>query len=153
MKKQVIQIELFSKEILIVERSIDDWMTMKTQAKSLWQSSVFISELRRELYFSNIRDVRWKTRHTQLDLPQKKRLEKPKELTDEQRKERDKFLAGILEKTKEGRKKNFVHYRQELLAKLARQEERFWLQTTLNKLEELNDFRKKDIWKKNRELK
>jgi len=55
------------------------------------------------------------------------------------------MLSEMLEKTYEARKKNFTIERQRILKELAKTEARFNLQTTQDKLEELNKLRQQNL--------
>jgi hypothetical protein len=68
-----------------------------------------------------------------------------KTFTSEERKNIEEQIRLWLEKTFENRRKNFLLRREEILKELARDEERFWLETTMSKLEELNRIKNNDL--------
>jgi len=141
--KDIVILTTWDKEEIIVELNMEDWIMIKSDCKSNWEDWVFINALQRYIKFSNIKNEQWKTQF----ISDTKKIEAPKkiELTPAERKIRDKMISEMLEKTYEWRKKTFFKVREWILKQLAKSEKRFNLQTTLEKLEELNKLRQKNI--------
>lgn len=146
--KNIVILTTWDNEEIIVESDMEQYLIIKSECKSKWEDWIYISKLQRYIKFSNIKNEQWKTQF----ISEMKQIEAPKqiELTDDERKARDKMINEMLEKTYEWRKKRFYEERKWILKQLAKSEKRFNLQTTLEKLEELNLFRQKDILLNNR---
>lgn len=142
-------LETRDKEFIEIQIDIEKRLQIKSEAKSKWEDWIFIKWLKRFIKFSNIKDERGKMQYISLPSPEIKPRD-IKEMTEEERKNRKILLDKIWEETKEGRKKKFIEQRKDILKRLEVSEKRHWIQTTLNKLEELNVFRKKNIFKKNK---
>lgn len=141
MKKEITILQTWDNEEIILEVEFSKWISTKTEAKSKWEDWILIKSLNRYIKFANIKDEKWKTQYLSLEAPKKDF----KWFTPEERKNFNKAKETILEKTKEWRKKRFLETREKILKQLARDEEMFWLDTTINKLEEYNILKNKDL--------
>jgi len=142
-KQDITILTLWSNETVIVKMDIEDFIQMQKQDLMDWEKEFYIASLRRTITYSDIKWKQWKTNF----ISDTKLIEAPKkiELTDDERKARDKMINEMLEKTYEWRKKTFFKTREWILKDLAKAEKRFDLQTTLEKIEELNKLRQKNI--------
>lgn len=140
--KDIVIITTWDNEDIIIEFWMEQWLMVKSECKSKWEDWIVINALNRFIKFSNIKNEQWKTRY--ISLPSPKEV-KNINLTPEQRVKRDKMIAEMLEKTYSNRRKTFLETRKDILKQLAKSERRFKLQTTENKLEELNILRQKAI--------
>jgi len=120
---------------------IEQFLQMQREDMTAWIKEFYISSLKRTISYSDIKGKQWKTNYLSIEAPKKEF----KESTPEERKARDKMLSEMLEKTYEARKKNFTIERQRILKELAKTEARFNLQTTQDKLEELNKLRQQNL--------
>jgi len=141
MKKEIVILQTWDNEEIILEVEFWKWIATKTEAKSKWEDWILIKTLNRYIKFANIKDEKWKTQYLSLEAPKKEF----KWFTPEERKNFNKAKETILEKTKEWRMKKFITKRENILKQLARDEERFWLDTTISKLEEYNILKNKDL--------
>ena len=141
MKKEITILQTWDNEEITLEVEFSKWIATKTEAKSKWEDWILIKSLNRYIKFANIKDERWKTQYLSLEASKKDF----KWFTPEERKNFNKAKENILEKTKEWRKKRFLETREKILKQLARDEERFWLDTTISKLEEYNILKNKDL--------
>jgi len=140
-KKDITILTLWNEEKVIVDMNIEAFIEMQKEDKSLWEKEFYIYKLQRTITYSDIKGKQWKTNYLALPEPKKEY----KEPTPEERKARNKMLKEMLDKTYEARKKTFSIERKRILKELAKAEKRFSLQTTIDKLEELNKFRQKEI--------
>ena len=133
-------LETWDWEKIEIPFEFEVWLNTKTSAKNNWEDWIYLKSHNRYLKFSNIKDEKGKVKYISLPEP----VKEFKELTKEERENRDKMLSEIMEKTYEKRKENFIKRRKEILKELERNEKKFWLETTIEKINILNDFRKKD---------
>jgi len=139
--RDVTLIETWDNKIFQVEINIEEWINTIDNLQNQWKKKIYLESYKETLYFSNIKSEKWKTQYIALPKP-----EKQKRLYTETEKEQSRAnLKKALDVTFKWRKKNFIKHRIEVLERLAQNEKRFWLQTTLEKLQELEQFRKKDI--------
>lgn len=129
-------------EEIFVERTKEQINKAIDEAISIKRNYITIDYLDRDIYFNYIKDKRKKVKYLALEAPKKEF----KWFTPEERKNFNKTKEIILEKTKEWRMKKFLIRKENILKQLARDEERFWLETTLNKLKEINNL-KLELWK------
>ena len=135
MKKEIVILTLWSEEKIEIENiSYENFIKQMEEKKKAGSDWINISSLRRFLKFSAIADIKWKTNFIALESPK----QEYKELTKQEREKRDDYIKKMLEDTFPRRKKNFIlNTRVEILENLAKQERYFWLQTTKEKLQEL----------------
>lgn len=141
MKKEITLITTWDNEVIELNASFDEWIKSKNWAKAKWEDWFKPKWVDRYIKFANIKDERWKTQYLALEAPKKEF----KLFTPEERKNFNKAKEIILEKTKEWRMKKFIAKRENILKQLARDEERFWLETTISKLEEYKILKNKDL--------
>lgn len=130
-------------EVIELDVNIEHYLHLKSQAKQNWEDWIYIDKYKRFIKFSNLKDEKWKTLYISLPAPEVKLIE----LTPEEREKRNRMISKIMDKTYEWRKKTFVEDRFEILKRLAEREKNFWLQTTKDKLLELEWFKKKEMQK------
>lgn len=142
--RNITLITTWDNEVIEVEIDFDTWLSKKNEAKKQWLDWVLLKKQKRFVKFANIKDEQWKTRYFE----EKKRIEAPKrELTEEERQKRNKFIIFCLEKTKENRRKNFIEERERILNNLAKMEKSWWMETTKSKLDKLAYYIKQEkIW-------
>ena len=131
-------------EEIFLEYSLESINKAIDEAIAIKRNYITIDSLKRDIYFNYIKDKREKTRHIALLETTTKQLP-PVELTLEQRRIRDEKIKEIMEKTKPWRKKSFIEYRDGVIKKLQDSEKYFGLQTTSSKLDELMEFKRKEI--------
>ena len=131
-------------EEIFLEYSLESINKAIDEAIAIKRNYITIDSLKRDIYFNYIKDKREKTRHIALLETTTKQLP-PVELTPEQRRIRDEKIKEIMEKTKPWRKKSFIEYRNGVIKKLQDSEKYFGLQTTSSKLDELMEFKRKEI--------
>ena len=131
-------------EEIFLEYSLESINKAIDEAIAIKRNYITIDSLKRDIYFNYIKDKREKTRHIALLETTTKQLP-PIELTPEQRRIRDEKIKEIMEKTKPWRKKSFIEYRNGVIKKLQDSEKYFGLQTTSSKLDELMEFKRKEI--------
>lgn len=140
-QKNITILILWNDEKVIVEMDIEEFIEMQKEDLSLWEKEFYLSQLKRTISYSDIKGKQWKTQYIALSEPKKE----SKEPTAQERIERDKMISEMLDKTYENRRKTFLGTRKDILKQLAKSERRFKLQTTEEKLEELNILRQKAI--------
>ena len=128
-------------EEIFIEHTKEDINTAIDQAIAIKRNYITINHLDRDIYFNYIKDKKRKIRHYSLPQPEQKKLA----YTPEQNIEVQKKIDKMMEITYEWRKRNFMNNRQVILEKLAKTEKQFEVTTTLDKLEELNLLRQKQI--------
>ncbi len=141
MKKEITLIKTFDNNEYQIQINIRDWNKLVSDTKAKWENKIFLKDYNENLYFSQIKYEKWKTQYLALEAPKKEF----KWFTPEERKNFNKAKEIILEKTKEWRMKKFIIKRENILKQLARDEERFWLETTISKLEEHKILKNKSI--------
>lgn len=143
MKKEIVILTLWSEEKIEIENiSYENFIKQMEEKKKTGSDWINILSLRRFLKFSAIADIKWKTNYIALEAPK----QEYKELTKQEREKRDDYIKKMLEKTFDWRKKKFIlNTRVEILENLAKQERYFWLQTTKEKLQELEWFIKNNL--------
>lgn len=140
-EKNITILTLWDNEKVEIEMDIEEFIQIQKEDKELWEKEFYVIKLKRSISYSDIRGKQGKTNYIALPEPKKEF----KELTPNERRDRDKMLKGMLEKTYNARKKTFTETRKNILKELAKSEKRFNLQTTIQKLEELNQLRKENI--------
>lgn len=147
-------IETFWWDIYEINMDFEDFLKYEKVQKSKWETDLILKDYQVAIKFT---DIKKKTGKRSLFSPDKlppsgeliednKRLwPGTKTFTSEERKNIEEQIRLWLEKTFENRRKNFLLRREEILKELARDEERFWLDTTISKLEELNRIKNKDL--------
>lgn len=112
-----------------LEESIEDYLTMKSYQKSIWEDGFKSNKYREYIKFANLSSEKWRTLYIALPEPKKKL-----EMTDKEREETQEFIKNVMKRTEEWRKKRFLEQRQEILQNLANREKSFWMDTTLSKI-------------------
>lgn len=165
-KEEVVIIKTFDEKEYIVKTNIRDWNALVWQAEKSGQKKIFLKDYNENLYFSTIKNEKWKTLYKSLPEPVKTTLismsstekqnlkqnnpvlyNKMNAEENEARQKRNKTIKEILEKSLETRKKKFLEEREMILKKLAITEKNFWLTTTIDKLKDAEKY-KKDLIKK-----
>lgn len=141
--KEITILKTWKWEEFEIEMKYEDFLIFENNLKSNWEEWFDSKKYRRFIKFSSIEHKIWKTQF--LSLPQPK--EKPKLYTEEDKQKSREFHKKILEKTFEWRKKNFIHRRNETLKRLAIEEKNFWVETTIDKIQDLMKYRKADVKK------
>jgi len=142
--KDITVLTTWADETIEIKSNIEHWLMVKNEAKWNWEDWIYIEDLKRFIKFSNIKDEQGRTLYIALPTPKTEKKD-IKDMTPEQRKERQELLDRIWEQTKDWRKKKFIESRKEILKRLAVDEDRHWLETTRSKLQDLENFRKKSI--------
>lgn len=144
MKKEIIILTTWGwKDIYHIDWNIKDYMNMKTQAKQNWEDWFWSEKYQTFIKFASLEKEQGKTQYIALPEPKQEK----KELTPKERQARDKMLKEILDKTYNNRKKKFIERRAILLRDLAKEEQGFWLETTLNKLQQYKKAKIKNLIK------
>lgn len=143
MKKEITKLITWENEIIELEISFEDWIKTKTFAKSKWDDWIYILNNSRFLKFSNLKDEIKQIKF--ISLPQAKKEKKV--YTKEEWEMYRRIKEEALRKTFEWRKKRFIQRRTEMLKRLAEDERDFWLETTLEKLEQFNKLKIKQWYK------
>lgn len=164
LKEDVVIIKTFDEKEYIVKTTIREWNALVEQAEKLGKKKIFLKDYNENLYFSTIKNEKWKSLYKSLPEPVKTTLismsstEKQKlkannpALYDKMdyeenqaRQKRNKTIKDILEKSLENRKRKFLEEREKILKKLAITEKNFWLTTTLDKLKDSEKYQKLKI--------
>ena len=140
-QKNVTILTLWDWEQIVVNVDIEEFMQCQREDISNWIKELYLSEFKRTVSYADIKWKQGKTRHYYLPQPEQKKLA----YTPEQNIEVQKKIDKMMEITYEWRKRNFINNRQVILEKLAKTEKQFEVTTTLDKLEELNLLRQKQI--------
>lgn len=161
--KHITILTTWEDEKLTIDIEFKKWLEVKSEAKSKWEDWIFLQAYQRYIKFSNLKDERWKTQYLSLPEPKEESLsmlwslEKKKLLEnnpnkyyelERKDKERRRKIAEYVKNNNniiELRKKNFLEKRAEILKRLAFEEKELWFDTTISKLEELENFKKQEI--------
>ena len=141
MKKEITLITTWDNEVIELNASFKEWTDSKNWCKARWEDWFKPKWVDRYIKFANIKDERWKTQYLALEATKKEF----KWFTPEERKNFNRAKEIILEKTKEWRMKKFIAKRENILKQLAKDEERFGLETTLKQLQEYKILKNKSI--------
>ena len=128
-------------EEIFLNHSKDEINNAIDEAISIKRNYITIDYLNRDIYFNYIKDKKTKIRYPALEQPK----QEPRELSNKERKQFEEIKKDFLKKTFEWRKKNFIEKRKKILEELAKDEERFWMQSTIKKLEEYKILKNKDL--------
>jgi len=132
--KNIVIVTTFdNEEYILNNKTLQQWNDMVEKLTKDWKKKVYLLNYDCNLYFSQIKKEKWKTLY--LSLPTPKELKKL--YTEEEREESRKRNQQILKKIYPNIKKNFILKRDEILKKLAFEEKKFNLETTIEKLEKL----------------
>lgn len=140
--KEITILKTWKWEEFEIEMRYEDFLIFENNLKSNWEDWFDSKKYRRFIKFSSIEDKIWKTKY--LSLPEPKQKNNKLYTEEEKRKSRE-FHKKILEKTFEWRKKNFIYRRNETLKRLAIEEKSFWIETTIDKIQDLMKYRKANI--------
>jgi len=134
MKKDITILQSWGwKDIYHIDWNIKDYMNMKTQAKQNWEDWFWSEKYQTFIKFASLEKEQGKTQYLSIEATK----QEFKESTPEEREKFEKFKHAMLKETYEWRKRKFHEKRKEILEQLARDEKRFELETTLDKLLEL----------------
>lgn len=136
-KEEVTILTLKNNEKIELPINIDKYLELEKELKANKEQGIYIKSLKRQITFFNIIDIQGKTKHLSLEAPKKEY----KEPTPEEKIKHIAFVKEMLEKTYDWRKKRFRERRDKILKSLAQEELKFKLETTLNKLKELESKR------------
>lgn len=134
LKEEVTILKTWKWETIEIDMKYEDFLLMEVDLKSKWEDWFNSSKYRRYIKFSSIEDKIWKTKY--ISLPEPSKWTPYHKLS---KKEKDKIqekISEMMDKTYEARKKKFIERRKDLLDKLKKEEEYFWLKTTNEKLSE-----------------
>ncbi len=164
--KEVTILKTWKWEEFQIDMKYEDFLVFEKTLLNKWEDGFNSSDYRRYIKFSAIEDKIWKTLHLSLPPPKKDSLSlmwsEEKKLLKEsnpqkyfeleqkdlnRRKNIENHSKKILDKIKPWIQKRFIEKRREILKKLAFDEKKHWLETTLEKLEKLEKFLKKEIIK------
>ena len=145
-------IETFNWDIFELNIWFEDFLKYEKLQKSKWETDLILKDYQTAIKFTDIRKKGSKRILFNLpaswELIEENKMLWPwkKELTQEERNKINETIKKGLEKTFEKRRKKFLEQRKIILDQLAKDELRFWLETTLEKLEKFNKL-KLEIWK------
>lgn len=162
MKKVVTIIKTRDNEIFELNMPITEYFKERDKRLALWKKTIFLKDFKYDLTITNVLSSREKTKHIPIEVnkvPQtllqmgsidKKNLQenKPelyyKMLNEEKavRKKNNIIIKEQLEKWKDRRAKKFIERRNIDFIKLAATEKTFWLKTTLQKLQEREQYKR-----------
>jgi len=133
-KKEIVILTTWDNEIYELDWNIEDYLNTKEEMQKNWKDWFFSKKYNEVLKYNRFKSEKWKTLYLTLEAPK----EVKKIFTTEERKKFEETKKKALQITFEWRKKSFLKRRDDILKKLAKDEERFWLLTTLKKLDEFN---------------
>jgi len=154
LKSEITILKTWKWEIFEIDLKYEDFLIIESQLKMKWEDWFNSEKYRRFIKFSAIEDKIWKTRYLSLEQPKKDKrfcemshtekedLKKTNndlyyKLLHDDEKRREKIAEKIkkaMDQTLDGRKKNFLIYRDGVLKELEKREKDFWLETTIEKL-------------------
>lgn len=151
-KKDITILTTWDNEIIELPISFGDWINAKTSAKMNWDDWILIKNRTRYLKFATLKDEVWKTKYLELPQSEKKKIQYSDQQLEEMRIKKEKFIKKCLEISENSRRKNFIDDRNLILQNLAKREKYWWMTTTLEMIEQLNQFRKQEILNSNKNL-
>ena len=118
-----------------------EFCKMEVEKKKAWEEYLRLSDYKTSIKWNSIKKTSWSKLYMWIDEQESDKILKlekwkAKERTPEERKAMADKLRELAWITFEDRQKKFLEKREEILKQLARDEEYFWLETTLSKLSE-----------------
>lgn len=132
-------------EEFIINGSYEDFIKFKKNLQEQWLDWFDSKDYRRFIKFASLEHIIWKTKY--LSLPEPKEVKKilTKEQEEQYKTQKEDFIKLCLLKSEEKRRNNFLKDRELMLKNLAKKEKYWNMYTTLEKIEELNKYRKKEL--------
>lgn len=131
--KDIVFVTTWDNQVFEIDINIEVWLNSIRDLQNNWEKKIYLTKYNETLYFSNIKSEKWKTQFLNLSEPKKEnRL-----YTEEEKENSRKIIEKAYKITFEWRKKSFIKKRDEILLQLERDEKRFWLKTTLSKLQNI----------------
>lgn len=151
-KQEVVILRTWKWEEFIINGSYEEFMIFKNNLQNQWIDWFDSKDYRRFIKFSSLEHIIWKTRFLLLWEPNKEKKIFTEEEKIEFRKKRDEFIKKCLIKSEKTRRENFLKEKDIILNNLAKKEKYWWITTTLEKLEEYNLFKKKEVLNMSRNI-
>lgn len=141
-KNDIVLLTLWDWKEVIVEMNIEDFMSMQDEDERNWRKTFYLSKTQEEYSYSDIKRKKGKTQYISLPEPKQEK----KELTTQEKKDFLMFDSEMKKKSYEASKKKFLtETRPKLWKELEGREKHYWIQTTQQMQEELNELRQKVI--------